>query len=276
MSDHPIRKYSNCARPLEPDYPTNRAVLILLPLIGLAGAGIAYFTGLGLAPSALKGLAALFAAFLGWALARELAPDAERAAFLAFFAAPAGLLLGPLGLISTAAALFLVRVVNRSVGPPANLGDRSVALALVAGSVYLDGAWLMGLVGAVAFSLDASLKKPSPLGWPFAILSGAISAMAYLRIETMSLGPYWSAEPVYLVVSSVIVALALLAAIAARPPISRCDVSDERLDRARVASGLAVGALSALALMYDGEAGMVMAVPILSALLVAVIGRASR
>ena len=45
MAHHRIYKYTSIGRPLEPEYPTNKAVLILMPLAALLGAATSWFAG---------------------------------------------------------------------------------------------------------------------------------------------------------------------------------------------------------------------------------------
>ena len=45
MAHHRIYKYTSIGRPLEPEYPTNKAVLILMPLAALLGAVTAWLAG---------------------------------------------------------------------------------------------------------------------------------------------------------------------------------------------------------------------------------------
>jgi hypothetical protein len=150
-------------RPLDPTHSTNRLVLVLVPVAGLVGALIA--AG-GSAPwSRIAGHAVTWAgaAFLSWALARELAPDAERAAFGAMAAGVASLtvLPGP-SLLLAFAALLLARMVARTVGPPARTVDSVVMGAVVIAAALRTDSWAVAAVGAIAFALDRRLRPAGP------------------------------------------------------------------------------------------------------------------
>ncbi len=45
MAHHRIYKYTSIGRPLEPEYPDDKAVLILMPLAALLGAVTAWLDG---------------------------------------------------------------------------------------------------------------------------------------------------------------------------------------------------------------------------------------
>ena len=68
-----VYRLSSIARPLEARYPTNRAVLIALPLIGLALGAYAYVSaGGGALNAVITGLEGMLVSFLVWALGREV------------------------------------------------------------------------------------------------------------------------------------------------------------------------------------------------------------
>ena len=120
---------SALVRPLDPRYPTNLAVIILLPIAGIIGAVVALALGREgwkLVGAALGGAGA---AFGGWALARELAPDHNPAAFVSMGLAYATwILLDHTSVMLLLLAVMLVRLINRSVGiPPQPLDYGGVA-----------------------------------------------------------------------------------------------------------------------------------------------------
>ena len=133
-----LNRFTSIARVLDPRYPTNRAVLLLLaPAAGIAGA-MALLRGSGLPETALSALFGAAAALAGWAFARELAPDLERLAFLGMLLTfGAFLAVESSSLLLLFAAQFLVRVVNRSVGLPARIVD----------SVFVAGLTVLGDLG---------------------------------------------------------------------------------------------------------------------------------
>jgi len=273
VTEHRVHRYSHIARPLEPGYPTNRAVLVLAPLVGVGLAiADALLMGSGAGQAAITGALGVVAAFLGWALARELAPDHEGAAFLALALAPLGLLLGQAALLAAAATLFLVRIVNRSVGPPARTGDRALTVLAVAAAVWIDGAWALGFAAAIAFLLDAALPAPDRSGVVFALVGGAIGA-AGLGLHAADPLLILAARPDFLLIAGAISAAALIVAATTPAPASRGDIDGEPLTRARVAAGVLVGIAAAWAVAVSRPDGLVAGAAIWAALAAAVEAR---
>lgn len=177
---HRIYRLTSIGRPLDPAWPTNRAVMILVPLAGLAFATWQWLGGTPPRPALLAGLYALGTAFLAWALARELAPDDQPAAFIAMALALSTLINIPdPGLFLLVVALVLSRVVNRSTGLAPTLVDSVLVTFAVLGMVYTRQAPLVGLIGAFAFALDAALPGGHKRQWAFAgaCMLGGIAAL---------------------------------------------------------------------------------------------------
>jgi hypothetical protein len=170
-----IYEISALGRPLDPTYPTNRAVLVLLPVAALV-AGIVAATGPGEASLwdvAVAGAEGALAAFGAWALAREIAPDDEAAAFVAMGLGFGSWLLVDAALLPVFVALAFSRLVNRSTGLPATLFDSTVVVALALYASWQARTPLPALVGALAFALDAALAPGLARQWLFAGLCAA-------------------------------------------------------------------------------------------------------
>jgi uncharacterized membrane protein YjjP (DUF1212 family) len=169
---------TSIGRPIDPEYPTNRAIAIITILVIVAGAVFQCLSGGGWGESILWGVQAGLAVFLAWALGRELDPDHPLAAFVA--AGLAFLALYPwdlpqLGVIFW--LLILVRVVNRTAGLPAGVLD---ALGLLGLAVWLSlqGNWGYGVITALAFLLDSQLPKRAQRQLVFALLAAITTAIA--------------------------------------------------------------------------------------------------
>jgi hypothetical protein len=243
-------RVTSLARPIDPAYLTNRALLIVLPILALTSAGLAAVHDMGSSPlsAALSGALVAFAA---WALTRELAPDYNGAAFVALaFAWALNVAFEVRLVLLLFVALVLVRVVNRSTGLPWRLFDTLGALGFCAWAAISTQQPLMLLAASLAFALDAVLDKPLRRHW----LAAAISLAAFLwmlagdvhvKADDLTLRD-WSLLGAF-VVGTVFV-------MKSSPnPVSYCDVSPDRLDRVRVNAGLAVGGLLAVqALLTNG------------------------
>lgn len=173
MSDpHPLYRYTSIGRPLDPTYPTNRAVLVSLAAVAVAFGALALLRGDTAVAAAGVALRAALLMFGSWALAREIDPDHELAAFVAAAAALiAHAALGASELLLLFVALFLARIVNRSTGQAAKWTDSIGVLALAGYAAAQREAPLVAAVAALAFALDAVLVRPLHRHAWFALLA---------------------------------------------------------------------------------------------------------
>jgi hypothetical protein len=246
-------RYTSIARPVDPAYLTNRALLIILPVVALLSAGLSVSGDVGNGPlsAALSGALTAFAA---WALTRELAPDYDGAAFVALgFAWAANVAFGARLVMLLFVAMVLARVVNRSTGLPLRLFDTLSVLGFCAWVAISTQQPLILLVASLAFFLDARLEEP--LGRHY------LAAAACLAVFTWTLAgqaPVFAGDLMvrdWLAIGAS--GLGILLFVIINPePVSYCDVSPRRLNRARVSGGLVVGWLLAVqAVLTSGSAG---------------------
>ncbi|MCH5373182.1 MAG: hypothetical protein JJ992_04355 [Planctomycetes bacterium] len=250
-----LYRFSSVARPVDPAYPTNRAVLRLLPGIAVLGV-VASILGLSGATPLGAAVAVTLSAFGGWALTREIAPDDNPAAFVAMvFAVGAQLAFGPVSVIPLFVALLLARIVNRSTG----LLPRVLETPLLAGFVM----WAMvrledpmiGIAAALAFFLDASLAQPArwQLATGFACFLGSLYFVFQDGVAMPVLAGFRGSA---LIAVTAIVLGYFLVLILTRDLLAVGDVSGEPLDPARVRSGMfIVGFLAVTAPVYAGDPG---------------------
>lgn len=247
-----VYRFTSIARPIDPAYLTNRALLIVLPIAGLLSAAVAsvHDTGSGPLSAAFSGVLVAFAA---WALTRELAPDYNDAAFIALaFAWIINAAFGARLVLLVFVALVLVRMVNRSTGLPARPLDTLGVLGFCVWAAIKTQQPLILLIAAMAFALDATLENPLRRHYPAAAACLAAFVWMLLGNTQMSTGDLMVRD------WSLIGAFGLgitLVAKTSREPISYCDTSPDRLDRIRVGAGLVVGWLMAVqALISNGRA----------------------
>lgn len=272
---HPIYRYSSIARPLEPKYPTNLAVLVLLPVIAIGLAGFEmFYRGTAVTEAVLTGASAAVAAFLAWALARELDPDRNQAAFVAMglVVLAAGFALTP-GLLVAASVLMSVRVVVRTVGPPARTSDLVLVLALAAAAAWLNGAWWVCLVAAAAFALDGLMDRRQRLTLAFAAGALAVAAMAALTT-----GWSWTQTETLLrgwMVAAIVAGGLFALMMATCPPVtSRCDASGDPLDRRRIQTGMALTLVAGCLSLLGGQQTLIASLPVWAAMAGVIEGRA--
>jgi hypothetical protein len=244
-------RFTSIARPIDPAYLTNRALLMVLPLLMLLSAGLASLYDIGNGPVAAAFSGAL-AGFAAWALTRELAPDYSGAAFVALALAwIANVAFGATSVLLVFVALLLVRLVNRSTGPRWRPLDTLGVLGFCIWAAVSTQQPLILIVTAVAFSLDATLKEPLRRHYFAAAVCVAVFIWMLLgdaRLIAADLAA-WD----WVLIAAFAGGIILIAATSPQP-VSYCDTSPDRLDRVRVNAGLVTGWLAAAqALLTDGS-----------------------
>ena len=245
MSYHRIYKYTSIGRPLEPDYPTNKAVLILMPLAALLGALMAWLDGDQGMQILQAAISFLLIAFGSWALARELFPDDNPAAFVSMaLATLAALSFDSPGILIIYATLGLVRIVNRSTGMAARKSDSIIVMLLAFWVIYGTQSPFYGAVAALAFLFDGSLKNPLRHQWVFALICFG-GMIVYMVDHDVGLA-YFSAPDSLIEWLSLIVLLILaLDMFLLKKVRSVADLNGQPLDLSRVKGGMAVGLCAA-------------------------------
>ncbi|MBT8058039.1 MAG: hypothetical protein HKP16_00740 [Xanthomonadales bacterium] len=246
MANHRMYRYTSIGRPLDPGYPTNKAVLMLLPLAAALGAAAAFMEGQSVVETAGNALNFLLAAFGAWALARELDPDDQVAAFIAMaFGVLAALIVDSPGILIVFATLGLVRIVNRSTGLEARKSDSLVVMLLVFAVIYLTESPLFGTVAALAFVLDGSLKSPSPHQWFFGLICFG-GTVVYLVDHDLGLSIVSVPDSLFEWLSLLFLMIFGLNTLLMKRVASTGDFGASRLDLSRVRGGMTVGLLAAL------------------------------
>lgn len=244
MNNHRLYRYTSIGRPMDPSLATNRAVLILTSLAALLGALAHWSDGIGAALQAALWFALI--AFGSWALARELDPDDNPAAFICLAAGMlVALALETPGVLIVFVTLGLVRIVNRTTGLAARRSDSVVLTVLTILLIYAAESPLFGLVAALAFILDGSLKEPLRHQWVFGLV--CIGATVVYMVDH-DVGPGRLGAPDSLLEWLGLIALVVFAlnTLLTRKVHARADVNRRRLDVNRVRGGMAVGLLAGL------------------------------
>ncbi len=275
MTDTPpnltgVYRYTSIARPIDPAFLTNRALLVVLPLLALSSAGLVLLGYLDDSPLSAS-LGGALVAFAAWALTRELAPDHDGAAFVALALAwAANVALDMRQVLLVFVALVLVRVVNRSTGLPARPFDTLGVFGFCAWAAVATGQPLILPVAALAFALDAVLEKPLRVHY---LAAGAcLVVFAWLLTSDHGL----VADDLTLRDGSLLGAFSLgivLIVMASPQPVSYCDVSPDRLDRVRVNAGLIVGLLLAVQAVVTGGESAWRETPVWVCLIVVLLDR---
>lgn len=246
-----IYRFTSMGRPIDPAYLSNRALLIILPLLALVSAGLALLGYIDGSPLSAAFSGAL-TAFAAWALTRELAPDHNVDAFVALASAwTLNVTFGVRQVLLLFVAMVLVRLVNRSTGLPARLLDTFGVFGFCAWAAMNTQQPLILLIASLAFALDATLDNP--LRRHYLAAAASIAVFVYLPPGNVKL----VASSLTVMDWSVAGAMALgilLLVVTSTAPVTYCDTSPDRLDRMRVSAGLIVGYLLAFqTLLTDGR-----------------------
>ena len=149
--------------------------MALSAVIGGAQGGLGGVNFLQLGVDALAGMLVVFGA---WALGRELVRDHDWIAFvcMAALAFVVFLVVDSPSLVLLFATLFLVWIVNRTVGLPARLTNSIAVLLFIAWAASSTQNTLVIVVGALAFLFEALLHEARRHQFVFATLCVAVSA----------------------------------------------------------------------------------------------------
>lgn len=234
-------------RPLDPAYPTNRAVLVLMPLAGLVAGGLALASGSGAGAALVQGGAGALAALVSWALAREVAPDDEYfGAFLAMAAGFGAYLAFDAALLPAVVALMVARLVARTTGAPATVLDATVVALIGLFAAWRFESPLLAWVVALALVLDAVLRPGLPRQWVFAGLAAGGGAVMWLTGAAGDLTPE-QPDLVPRVAVSIAGVATLAMAVATKRVRSVGDAGGESLSVVRVRAAQVLALLAAVA-----------------------------
>jgi hypothetical protein len=246
MSYHRIYRYTSIGRPLDPSWPSNKAVLFLVPIALLFGIAWTLMMGQSWQTALSNGGVFALAIFGSWALGRELLPDDHAAAFVSMAVALLACMsyYSP-GLWVLFTTLGLVRIVNRSTGLKARTRDSVVVFLMVIMTVYTNESPWFAAVAALAFALDAGLKEPQRRQLLFAILCLATMIIYIVDHDT----EWLSFQAPGALIQWVAIATTLLFGLNLalfKKVHSKGDVGDKRLDPERVKAGMGIAMLATL------------------------------
>lgn len=155
-----LYRLTSLARSVDLSRPTNRLITVLSLLVIPLAATLAVLLGRSVGGAIMAAATLALFVFLTWALGRELDPDHDPAAFVGTALALLPItVLGRPSLAAVLLVLLLLRIVNRTVGPPAKPIDSLAILVLVALTLS-RGQWMLGVAAVAALALDAVLPRP--------------------------------------------------------------------------------------------------------------------
>jgi hypothetical protein len=257
-----MRRITALGRPLDPTWATNRAVMVLAPMAALATWVRALLDG-GLASPLTVGVLGGVAAFLGWALGRELDPDRQSVAFVAMALAWLAFVVEPrTSLLLPVVALVLARLVNRTTGLPATWFDTVGAVVLVGWAVGETGNPLLAVGAHMAFVLDAALPdgvRRHALAAPVVLALGPVAAWGLLPGAGLPPGGWGLPGPAALLAAGAVAVLFVRTIFGTRVVESVGDDTGEPLRPSRVRGGMWASLAVAVPGLALGDAGVVQA-----------------
>jgi hypothetical protein len=167
---------SGITRGFDLSYPGNRFVLMATPAIGIVAGVITLALGEGWAAGFRNGFAAGGAAFLAWALTRELHPDHTGLAALAALVAPLGIIRTGPDLLAAALVLLGARVVAGTTGRVLRWFD--VGLFLVVSGPVAFRASGPGVLTTTAVALGIVLARQERRRLETAVTVFALAGLA--------------------------------------------------------------------------------------------------
>jgi hypothetical protein len=259
-----LDRITSIGRPIDPGYPTNRAIALLTITVMLVGTVFQLFSGRGWVQSGLWGLSTGLAVFLAWALCRELDPDRDLSAFVAASLALAGSLIWGAGSLGSMLwILLLLRIVNRTTGLKATIldslgviglsawlawGSNWGYLVIAALGLFLDGVLQSGhrrQIGLSALCLGLSVVVLFLNGWTWRVI----------RISSIAM-----------VIALCLSALFTTVILSSRNLNSIGDVSGEKLNPRRVQVAQVLAVLSGIqVVIWSGTAGLTAFMPMWAA-----------
>ncbi len=254
------------ARPPDPRYATNLAIIVIAAVVGAAAGGLALLGGAGLVSSAGDGIVAGASVFFAWALAREIDPDHEWSAFAA-----AGLAIG--GLLAFDQPAFLpllflliaLRLISRTTGVAAKLADSLSILGAAVLASFMSH-WLYGALAALGFFADSRLPRPNRQHALYAGAAVLAAAAAAWRGPSVLPGAGWT--PLGLAAAGILALIYLPHILRLRSMTAVCDRYGQPLYAARVRVSRGLALLScALIASWQGLPGVEALMPMWAALL---------
>ncbi len=262
-------------RPLDPQYSTNRAIVILTVVIGLTGGTWQLFSGSGLVNSAVWAVQAAGGVFLAWALSRELDPDNDLSAFVSSGLAIASLfVISAPSLLALFWCLWMLRILNRTTGLPATVLDGLILLGVGGWLGWQSNGVYLAMTGLV-FILDGVLKpanrKLLALAGATAIVGGVL-ALAF-QVPLGEIDPRGVSTIPWLAITIVFIPVIG----STRQLESTCDFTNEPLNptRLRVAQGMAL-LTAVLITLFTGSEGALSLLPLWMAFLGVAVYRAGK
>ncbi|AKB85334.1 hypothetical protein [Methanococcoides methylutens] len=230
-------------RPLDPDYPTNRLILLICLIVLIISSLFHFASNKDVIAAAIYGLKAGISVFLVWAISREIDPDHEIAAFAPVLLSliPA-MIYGMQPLLALYWLLLILRIVNRSTGSKAGILDIMAAL-LIGAYLSHEIFWIFGIITAAALFIDSRLSAPEKVHLFAAIIMAGITLFMIPKGNENAIKEF-SITRILALISMTF--LFLLPLISSEKIKSKSDRTSEPLEKIRVKLAMVIFLLTAI------------------------------
>ena len=169
-----IDKISSIGRPLDFNYKTNKAIVIITAITIMIGIALSITKQLEIPNVILLGLSFGITFFLSWAISREIDPDNAISAFIGLI--PLFFILffwSETNIVILLWLLISLRIINRTTGLPARFLDSIMLFAI---SVFMISFYnfFFGFLTTIVFLFDTILVD----GQKFQLLFASLSALS--------------------------------------------------------------------------------------------------
>lgn len=254
VSLHPAYRYTSIWRPLDPRYPTNRAIVLIALVVAVVRGIFLLATNIDIIQSVSIAGSSGFTVLLAWIVGRELDPDHNASAFIA-----AGLALialtqfSPPNIVAVFWTVVMMRILNQTVAPAKWID--SIALLALATWLSLTENWLYAPLTALSFAVDAFLPDSARRRQLFFAI--AAIGLTFISVLLTSARTVRSSIPItreWLIAEIIIAILFGLLILSTRKFTSTNDRGDRPLDPRRVRAAQGMALLSAFAWGFAGIA----------------------
>ncbi len=178
-----IDKISSIGRPLDFNYKTNKAIVIITIITIIIGIVLSITNQLTIPNVIFTGVSFGITFFVTWAISREIDPDNPISAFIGLIPLFIILFYWPETNIAILFWLLIaVRIINRTTGLPARIVDSTIlfTISLLLNYFHIP---LFGVLAAIVFLIDSKIINGQRFQLLFASLS-AFSSIIFISINS--------------------------------------------------------------------------------------------
>ncbi len=267
-----IDKISSIGRPLDFNYKTNKAIVIITTITIMFGFVLSILKEFTISNVILLGVSFGITFFVSWAISREIDPDNSISAFIGLI--PLFIILFfwiETNIIILFWLLISLRIINRTTGLPARIFDSGMLFVISVLMSYFYSP-IFGLLSTIVFLFDAKLIDGQKFQLIFASLSLFLSIIFFTINNQVFVLPIFST----LQLLSILIIAIVFAFISyfTKDVKSKGDKNNEPLSLSRIRAAQ-IFILFSVLLMSFVEIGLTAMIPVWCVLLGVIIHRFS-